>query len=305
MKKITISTSSFGEYNSLPLEMCEKAGFKIIINPYKRKVNPDELIEFTRESVGLIAGTESITKIVLSKLPYLKVISRCGAGIDNVDINAADKLGIEVFNTPTGPTLAVAELTIGLILNLLRKINKMNIDLKKGNWEKLMGNLLYGKKIGIVGFGRIGQKVGELIRHFGVELSYYDIESKICSFSCEMKTFEEIFKWADIITLHLPSSLDGSPIIRDKELRSMKRGSWLVNTSRGGIINEFHLYNLLRENYLSGAAIDVFEQEPYNGPLKNLDNVIITPHVGSYAKESRIEMERLSVENLLRGLKNG
>lgn len=304
MLKIVITTTSFGKYDNLPAELCKAKRFEVILNPFGRKIKSDELVELAKEAVGLIAGTEPITEAVLLKLPSLKVISRCGAGLDNVDIDAAKRLGIKVFNTPDAPTLAVAELTVGLILNLLRKINQMDASIRNDRWEKLMGNLLFEKKVGIIGFGLIGQKVGELLVAFGVKLAYCDLEPKVCSFNCSEKRFEEILSWADILTLHLSPSKGCNPIIGMRELGLMKKGGWLINVSRGGVVDEKAIYLSLKEGHLSGVAIDVFEQEPYIGPLKNLDNVILTPHVGSYAKEARIEMEKQAVENLLKGLRD-
>ena len=123
-----------------------------MLNPYGRKVTSDELVSFAENAIGLLAGTESITEEVLASLPKLKVISRCGVGMDNVDLEAAKAKGIKVYNTPNGPTLAVAELTVGLMLNVIRKVSEMDVTVRSGKWKKLMGNLLFGKKIGIIGF---------------------------------------------------------------------------------------------------------------------------------------------------------
>lgn len=299
MEKIAISTSSFGTYDSSPLDSCREYGYDIVLNPYGRKVVSDELIEIAADAVGLIAGTESINEGVMSRLPSLKVISRCGAGIDNVDLAAAEKLGIKVFNTPDGPTFAVAELTIGLMLNLLRKVNKMDQELKGGKWKKEMGNLLYGKKVGIIGFGRIGQKVAQLLDSFGANIAYYDLLSKETQY--KYYKLDELLGWADIISLHLSGGKEGS-IIGKKEIDSMRKGSWLINVSRGGVVDEDSLFDGLTNGTISGAAVDVFKDEPYKGKLLNLDNVVLTPHIGSYAKESRILMEKQAVDNLLIGL---
>ena len=192
MKNIAVSTSSFGKYDSSLIECCKQKGYAVYVNPYGRKLNSEELLKFAGDAVGLIAGTEPISEEILTKLPFLKVISRCGVGLDNIDLTAAKRLGIKVFNTPDAPTVAVAELVIGLIFNLLRKINQMDKAVKERRWEKLMGNLLYDKKFGIVGFGRIGQKVAGYLALFGAKLAYYDIEPKPSLFACERKKFEEI-----------------------------------------------------------------------------------------------------------------
>jgi D-3-phosphoglycerate dehydrogenase / 2-oxoglutarate reductase len=303
MKKILISTSSFAEYSPEPLERLKERGFEIVTNPYKRKLSLDESLQlYTKDIYGVIAGTEEITAQVLEKAVNLKVISRCGAGVDNVDLDAARKNNISVFNTPNSPTLAVAELTVALMLNLLRKVCAMNTGLKASRWEKQMGNLLSGKKAGIIGFGRIGRTVSVILSAFNVEVAYYDVAGIRNAGNCIFKDVGSLLTWADIVTLHLAP--DGKPqqIIGMQQLRSMKKGSWIINTSRGGLIDESALYECIKDGHIAGAALDVFAREPYDGPLKELDNVILTPHVGSYAREARIGMELDAVDNLIKSL---
>lgn len=300
MKKVAITTTSFGEHDDSPLELCKKKGLMVVLNPYKRKIEADELVELAEDAVGLIAGTECITEEVISKLPALKVISRCGAGLDNVDLDAVKRRGIKLLNTPDAPTLAVAELTVSLILNLLRGVCRMDRELRDDLWQKRMGNLLYGKKVGIKGFGRIGRKVAELLRPFGCEMAYSDPFVEDLSSPLKRLSLDELLGWADIVSIHISAN---EKIIGERELRLMKKGAWLVNTSRGKVLDESALYENLKNGHLSGAALDVFEQEPYTGPLMELDNIILTPHIGSYAKEARVEMERQSVENLCKGLR--
>lgn len=305
MKKkglIAVNTSSFAKEDNLPLTMLREKGYDVWLNPYKRKLKPEELLTEAKGALGLIAGTEDLKADTLKQLDRLKVISRCGTGIDNIDLNAAKELGLKIFNTPDAPVLAVAELTLGLILSLLRKIALHDREIRTGKWNKMTGNLLYRKKVGIVGFGRIGQKVGELLSAFHVEITYCDPEFKSCSIKSDRKSFEEILKWADIITLHLSFPKSCPALISDKELELMRKGSWLINISRGGVVDEQALYNALKNQHLAGAAIDTFTNEPYSGPLKELDNVVLTPHVGSYAREARIKMEIEAVNNLFSGL---
>lgn len=300
--KIVITTSSFGKYDHTPLNELKKEQIEYELNPYGRKLSSEEVIEIAKGADGIIAGTEPLNDRVLKKIPGLKVISRCGVGLDNVDLASAKELGIKVFATPDGPTQAVAELSIGLMLDLLRKVSIMDRKLRNGLWEKQMGNLLSGKKVAIIGFGRIGQKVADLLMPFGADIAYYDIRVIDSSFPLKQKT--QLLSWADIITLHCSAISDNRPIIGKEELKQMKKGAWLINTSRGGLVDEEALYFSLKDGYLSGAALDVFENEPYTGPLYELDNVILTPHIGSYARESRIEMEMQAVRNLINGLRN-
>ena len=172
MKKIIITTTSFGEYDREPIDILEKAGFEILLNPCGRKLKKDEVIDLCKDATGIIAGTETLDAYVIEKLTNLKVVSRCGSGLVNVDLDTTRRLGIRVYNTPDAPILAVAELTVGLILTLLRKVCWMDRNLRIGQWQKMMGNLLHKKKVGIKGFGRIGKKVAELLRPFGCEIAY-------------------------------------------------------------------------------------------------------------------------------------
>lgn len=300
-KIVTITTTSFGKYDEKPIVLLKNKGFEVVLNPYERKLKESEIVELCEGSTGIVAGTETLDAGILKKLPNLKAVSRCGTGLDNVDLEAAERLGIKVFNTPDAPTLAVAELTVGLMLDLLRKVSHMDRKLREDQWQKRMGNLLCGKKVGIKGFGRIGKKVALLLKPFGCEIVYADPIVEDGTLGFRRLSLEDLLSWADIISIHVSVS---ERLIGEKEFQLMKKGAWLVNTSRGGVVDESILYEYLKNGYLSGAALDVFEEEPYNGPLKELDNVILTPHIGSYAKEARVEMEMQAVVNLLKGLRD-
>ena len=302
--KTTITTSSFAKFDDQPLRLLKNSGFEIVLNPYGRKISGEEVVELAAETVGLIAGTEPLNGSVLKKLPLLKVISRCGVGMDNVDLEAAAQLNIKVFNTPFGPTLAVAEVTVGLILDLLRKTTLMDREMRAGIWKKRMGNLLCGKKVGIIGFGRIGQKTAELLRAFGCEIGYYDnLRIKgLKDLRIKKLELDELLRKSDIVTVHVSGKYE-KPLLGAKELQMIKKGTWLVNVARGGVVDEKALLSALKDGHLAGAALDVFEKEPYSGPFKELDNVILTPHIGSYAKEARVEMEMQAASNLIEGLK--
>lgn len=304
--KITITTTSFGEYDAAPIELCKKSGHLVTMNPHGRKVETEEFLELAKDAAGVIAGTEPITEAMMVKLPSLKVISRCGTGIDNVDLKAAERLGIKVFNTPDAPVEAVAELVICLILILLRKVSVMDQEVKRGSWKKRMGGLLCGKKVGIVGFGRIGSRVAELAGAFGAEVVYADpIVSKKEAGQFQKMELNELLRSSDIVSLNLSYPKDKRKVIGEGEIAIMKKGALLINCSRGGLVDEAALYLALESGKLAGAAMDVFEKEPYSGPLKGLENIILTPHIGSYAKEARVLMEMEAVKNLLSGLKKG
>ncbi|MBN1881984.1 MAG: phosphoglycerate dehydrogenase [Deltaproteobacteria bacterium] len=300
MKKITVSTSTFGAYDRAPLESLEARGYTVVLNPFGRTLSEQEVIDLAGGSVGLIAGTESLSLGVLNSLSDLKVIVRLGTGMDNVDMEAAEKAGIAVTNTPDGPVLAVAELTIALALSLLRNIALMNGHMKGGTWEKRMGNLLFGKRVGIIGYGKIGMKVGELFQKLGCDISFFDPVVEASFPGATKLSLVELLKTSDIVTIH--ASGGDAPIIGKEETAVVKEGAWLINCSRGTLIDETALIDALQSGRIRGAALDVFSREPYSGPLTALDNVILTPHIGSYALEARVKMEHDAVQLLLAGL---
>ena len=308
MNRVLITTSSFGKDDSSPLNLLQNAGYETIINPHGRKLTEDEVLNLLLEvkPVGMIAGVEPLTTRVLQQAKGLKVISRCGIGMDNVDLDAARSLGIIVRNTPDAPTEAVAELTIGFIFNLLRKIAFLDRELRKGNWTKESGGLVRGKNVGVVGLGRIGKRVAEMLLALGAKVAGTDIQPDYEWLHRKQVPFislEELLKQSEILCLHVSYTGSSDHLIGRKEMDSMPKGACLINTSRGEIIDHNALYSMLTSGHLSGAALDVFDHEPYTGPLTQLDNVVLTPHIGSYAREARIEMEIQAAENLIQELR--
>ena len=304
--KILISPSSFGEISSNPFQMLESSGFDIIKNPYGRKLTESEVICLAKDCIGIIAGLEPLNSSVIDKLPSLRCISRVGVGMDNVDIDYANSKRIKVLNTPDGPTRAVAELTLGMTFSLLRRIPQADSNMKKQIWKKETGNLLFGKTIGIIGLGRIGRMVAEMFRALGNSVIGYDIapDKQWAGINnIQLCEFEHVLKFSDIITLHVPGSSDKKPLINKLELEHCKNSSIIINLTRGGVIDEKSLFEALIGGKIKGAAIDVFDEEPYKGQLTGLDNVILTPHIGSYASEGKLQMELDSVENLINALK--
>jgi len=288
MSKILITTSSFGKSDQEPLEKLKKSGFEIILNPYGRKVTTQELKELLPGVVGMIAGTEKIDKETL-KNSNLKVISRVGVGMDSIDLEAAKELDIVVKNTPDAPTVAVAELTLGGILSLLRQIPQMNQEVHQKTWNSKTGIQLSGKTVMIVGFGRIGRSLAKLLEPFKVKL--VAVDSTLPGIS-----LREWLPEADIICLHVSGSRQ---ILGKEEFSLMKKGVFILNAARGGVINETDLIEALGDGKVAGAWLDVFSEEPYSGPLIEFSQVIMTPHVGSNTKESRAQMEKEAVDNLL------
>ncbi|MEG2172333.1 MAG: phosphoglycerate dehydrogenase [Desulfovibrionaceae bacterium] len=300
--KIAITTSSFAKFSEEPLNLLRKRGVDFVFNETGRALTEDEAIALLDGCVGVAAGTEPLTRRVMDALPQLKVISRCGTGMDSVDIDAAREKGIALCNTPDGPTQAVAEITLGMMLDLLRHVSRMDREVRAGVWKKRMGSLLMGKKVGIVGFGRIGRAVARLCLAFGAEVAFADPVAE--DTTTLRKSLPELLAWADIITLHCPKPQDGSVLLDGTHLRMMPKGARLVNAARGGLVDEGVLAELLQSGHLAGAAIDTFVKEPYVGALTHVDTALLTPHVGSYAVEARIGQEVDTIKNLLGALDN-
>ena len=300
--KVLLGPSSFGSLDQEPVDRLKAAGCEIIHNPYKRKLTKIEVMDLLKRDVsGLIAGLETLDREVMDR-SNLKVISRCGSGLSNIDKEAARELGIEVRSTPNGPTLAVAELTVGAMISLVRMIPQLSEDLRSGNWNKRMGRQLSGMTVAIIGYGRIGQHVAKLLKPFNVNVLVVDpynknIDSKV--------SLEEALLKADLITLHCSGE---EQILGEKEFSQMKDGTYVLNVARGTNIDEGALIEALDSGKVAGAWLDTFCEEPYHGRLREYKQVILTPHIGSYTREGRKAMEIETADNLIEAfekLKNG
>jgi D-3-phosphoglycerate dehydrogenase len=303
--RIFVSTSSFGSQGREPLSLLKGAGLQTRLNPLGRRVTPEELVRLAQGCVGLIAGTERIDRSTLAQLPDLRVISRCGAGLDTINLLAARERGIWVFNTPEAPVESVAELTLALMLGVLRRIGDANQTVHAGRWKPLMGRLLKGKTVGLIGLGRIGRRLAELLGPFRVRLLARDKfpDRKFAKrHGIRLVNLRNLIASSDVVSLHIPLEEETRGMIGPRELGAMKRGAVLLNTARGELVNTRALINALRSGYLAGAGLDVFEQEPYRGPLAACPNALLTCHMGSYAAETRAAMELQAVKNLLLGL---
>jgi len=303
--RILISTSSFGRSGRQPLDLLEQAGCDVSLNPHGRTLTSAEAAALLADADGVIAGTEKLTREVLASAPRLKVVSRCGTGVDGVDLAAAKELGIGVFNTPDAHVDGVAELTLAGILDVLRMVSQADRGVRAGEWRKPMGRLLRGKTVGIVGLGRVGKAVASLLQPFGVWLLAHDPRED-SSFAVlhgvSYVSLDTLLQEADVVTIHAPGArgaiLDAAAVGR------LKAGAVVVNTARGGLVDEEALADALEQGRLAGAFLDVFGTEPYSGRLAKLPNAVLTPHIGAYATECRLRMENEAATNLLRGLRN-
>jgi D-3-phosphoglycerate dehydrogenase len=302
--KVQITTSSFDLNNFVESELLASANIEIALNPMKSRLTESQVTELLNDDVvGMIAGLEPLNESVLRNAKTLKIIVRCGTGLDSVDLDIARELGIDVFNTPNAPARAVAELTIGHMLNALRHISATDHSLREGSWNPTMGSLLGTKKVGLIGFGRIGKMVSELLLAFGASVQAFDPMVSAESPQVEMCDLNTLLLTSDIVSLHVPYSTATHHLINAEALSLMKPQSILVNISRGGLIDEDALFHSLTTNKIAGAALDCFEIEPYTGPLRTLPNVCSTSHMGSYARETRDQMEIEASTALVMALK--
>lgn len=306
MAKTLITTVPFGAKNRLPLELLEAAGVEYLINPLGRRLNEDELADMVSDFDALIAGTEPITDRVMARAPKLRLISRVGIGLDNVDLLAAERRGIKVCYTPDAPAPAVAEFTIALMLSLLRSVHLANLEMHTGRWNRHLGRRIAEITVGVIGTGRIGARVLRRISAFGTpRVLVNDINPNtklVPELKLEWVGKDEIYSSADLISLHVPLTALTKNMIRREHLLKMRPDALIINTSRGAIINEHDLADVMRAGHLGGAAIDVFGHEPYSGELTGIDRCLLTSHMGSMSVDCRTRMEIEATEEAVRFL---
>ena len=306
MYKALITTVPFSDKDSTPLSMLKKTGIDYLINPLNKKLTEDELVEMVADFDVIIAGTEPITKRVMDAAVNLKMISRVGIGLDSVDLLEAKRKGIVVSYTPDAPAPAVAELTIGLMLTLLRSAQLSNMEMHNGKWHRFFGRRLSKVVVGIIGIGRIGTGVLQHLQGFGspkILVNDVSPDSNLNKkFNIEWVDKETIYQQADIITIHTPLTFKTKNLVKKEQLLNMKKNAFIINTARGGIINEQDLYEVMHTGHLSGAAIDVFDFEPYNGKLCEIERCILTAHMGSMSVDCRTRMEIEATEEVVRFL---
>ena len=301
--KIFVSTHPFSSTSDLPMKLVKENGLELAVNEHGRKITTEELAQDLKDAEVLVAGTEKITEEVFQNAPNLKLISRVGIGLDGVDFDLCKKYGVRVAYTPDAPTMAVAELCVGLILDLARKISHTDKAIKNGIWNRYMGTLLYGKTVGIFGMGRIGKSLIHLLSPFNVKFKVYDLEPDLAFgrlYNVSFVSKEEVLKTSDVVSVNVPLKEDTKDYIAMDEFNLMQNHAILINTARGGIVNENDLYIALKEGLIGSAAIDVFEEEPYVGNLKELDNCLLTCHMGASTIDSRTDMEVQALEEVIR-----
>jgi D-3-phosphoglycerate dehydrogenase len=300
--KILVTPTSF-KGDGPAMEELRSFADKLVFNPLGRPLTEEELIPLLPGCEGCIAGLDHFTATVLEKAPDLKVLSRYGAGFDRVDLDAAKKRGIRVCNTPGANAQAVADLTLALLLCAARRIPRLDRDTREGRWPRSTGVELYGKTLGILGLGAVGRGVAKRGSGFSMRIMAYDPyldEEYAAAQGIIPAPFDTVIREADFLCLHLPLTGETRHIISAEVMKSMKKGALIVNTARGGLIDEDAACELLKSGHLGGLGLDVFEEEPPRpSALFTLDNVVLTPHTASHTAEATAAMALMSVRNLV------
>jgi D-3-phosphoglycerate dehydrogenase len=285
-------------------DILQKNGLKITYEP---EITPDQI----KEKIGtfdivIVRSRTKLTKDMIEKADKCKIIGRVGVGLDNIDVDAANAKGIRVINAVEGAMNAVAELVLGLMLSLAREIPRADREIRNGKWLKkeLMGTELSGKYLGIVGLGNIGKRLAKHARALNMNIIGYDVVPIADEFVREVgliKTdLDTLLSSADFISFHVPFTNDTHHLVNSQRLGKMKKTVYLINTSRGEIIDEEALYTALKDGKIAGAALDVFEKEPATGnKLTTLPNVICTPHIGAQTKEAQTLAANVIAEKII------
>lgn len=302
-KRILVATWPFGATGKNPLELLEQTGWELVFNPHRRRLRAHDVKDLLEDVDAVIAGTEPYNSETLRNANRLQVISRVGIGLDSVDLEYCRDNNIQVTYTPDAPSQAVAELTVANILGLLRHIHRSNRSVRAGTWNRFMGWLVQETTIGIIGVGRIGSRVIGLLEPFHPTIMANDVDTNVYGTPMPNTKWcptEDIMRMADVITLHIPMCAENRHFIDRSLIAQMKTGAFMINTSRGGIVDTDALTDALVQNHLGGAALDVYENEPYEGSLTKLDNVVLTAHIGASARKSRYLMELGAAEDCIK-----
>ncbi len=307
--KVLCTSRSFGQVYKEPLDLLKSNGCEVVLNPFGRSLTENELEGMIKGINGIIVGDDEVTSKVINASDRLKVISKHGTGIDNIDVAAAKSKGIVVTNTPGVNADAVADLVFGMILCMARKIIESDKMVKENGWRRIVGVSVWGKTIGIIGLGRIGKGVAIRAKGFNMRILGHDIlENKDFNkrYDVTFCGIDEILTNADFIVIACNLTDTTKGLIGEKEFSIMKKDAYLINTSRAEIVNKEALLKALKERTIAGAGIDVYEKEPpIDNPLLRLDNVITTSHMGAYTIEAMKKMGDMAAQNVIDVLLTG
>jgi len=303
MAKVISTSPTFGYYASEPVEYLKSHDCSVELVPQGKKLSEADLVESAKDCDAMIVGMEKITERVMKASAKLKIITKHGAGVDNIDVQAASKRGIIVTSAPGANSDAVADLTMGLFLSLARKIPLADRSVKENGWPRIIGTQVNQKVLGIIGLGQVGKKVAQRARGFAMRILAYDVvkdETFAGENGIQYTSLEQVLAESDFLSIHIPLIPSTQGLIGERELKLMKRGAFLINISRGNIVDEQALYIALKDGKIGGAALDVFIQEPpKDSPLFKLDNVILSPHMGGYTYEALRETGMICVRSIV------
>ena len=286
--------------NSTVLDELHSLGECIDISASESK-DQDLVSEISKAEIVVIRSATKLSKEIIEKGDNLKIIARCGVGVDNIDVEYAKSQNIKVTNSPSANLISVVELTIALIINASRKINLSDNHLKEGKWNRkeFIGMELSGKQLGIVGYGKAGRLVSERMKSFGMTIAFYDPYVKDWDGPEKSLELDELLRTSDVISIHVIKTEETENLISKDKLDLLKKSAILINTSRGGVVDEGYLIELLRLNKLFGAGLDVYSEEPPRN-IKDSDaiNLITTPHIGASTNEAQLKAGLDTVENI-------
>lgn len=301
MKRVLFAIGNFTLDESVIKEILPETDYEVILNPVGEDLNFDHHPELFEDVDYILAGLEPYTDAFFLKYPKVACISRIGVGTDNIDLDAAHAAGTRICITSDKPSVSVAELCVGNMISLLRHTHKMSNELKSNIWKQFQGRDLREQRVGIVGLGSIGKEVVKRLQPFGCDIysaSRSWNEQFAETYNVTRLSLDELFKTCTIISIHLPMEDSTVKIINKDMIATMPEGSFIINTSRSGVIDNNAVCDALKSNHLAGVAIDVFDEEPDAHPYTDAPNVILSPHIGSFTQQTRNAMETMSLETL-------
>ncbi len=312
MEKILISASHYDTLCQDAWKLFEENGYQVIFDPEK------EFPAYTTEEIEVRDDREKIVAAVIGMddyrdekkyqlLPNLKAVAKFGVGVDNIDAELAGKYGVAALNAPGQNSNAVAEMTIGFMIDLLRQIIPLHKDMEQGKWPRAMGSEIKGKTVGLLGFGAIAQLVAEKLQCFGVEMIAFDLypnEERAKQLGVRMTTQEDVIRNSDLVSIHIPATPETWHLFNEETLASMKRGAYLINPARGALVDLDALAAAMECGQIAGAALDAFEEEPLpvDSAILKCRNLVLTPHTGAETKESYYNVSMTTAKDIIRVL---
>jgi len=306
--RILVATRSFGSTSSRPWDVLEQSNCEVVRADMSEKMTEERLIGALQGVHGAIIGVLPMNARVLENAPELKVVSMHGVGVDHIDLTAAARRGVVIANCPGANDQSVADLAIGLMISIARAIPSGDRVVRGGAWGAYAGSEIWGKTLGLIGLGRIGQGVARRALGFSMTVLGYDPYLKPAELGpgILLESMDEVLHQADFVSLHASLSEETRHMIGAVQLQSMKPTAYFINTSRGALVDEAALYAALAEKRIAGAALDVYDLEPpVDNPLLQLENVVFTPHIGAHTREAIERMGVMAAENVLRTLAGG